>query len=115
MGLPHRRFSVRAAAAAVALLAPVSSLGIAGSAAAETDIPAAADLAVTVAGRDVVSFATKDFQVRVHNNGPEPASGITVTVDASGLDSAVVSYAFLETEACVVDPSGTRVRCAYGS
>src|SRR5690349_19133299 len=76
--------------AAVAVVGCVLSATLAAPAAA--DEPSGADLSLSVTGENVVRFAGKPFLIHLHDNGPGTATGVTVTIDASVLDTSKVAY-----------------------
>src|SRR5204863_1599007 len=54
----------------------------------------------------------KPFLVRLHNNGPDPAIGIELTIDASGLDASKLDVQLSGASAGCVADGPTKVRCA---
>jgi Domain of unknown function DUF11 len=109
MRLPRGSLRIQLGAGAVAAVAALSSLGLAGVAYAADG---GADLAVSVAGSTVVKEAGKPFLVRLHNNGPDPAVGIELTIDASGLDTSKLDFQLPDTSLGCVADGASKVRCA---
>ncbi len=83
-------FARRTARVALALAtAGVATVTVA--AAAQAAAPASgADVSLTVGGTSVTTGAAKPFIARLANHGPQTATGVTVTVDASHLNTSVV-------------------------
>ena len=115
MKLRMRRASARLGA--VAALAVVGSLSVAVPAFAADD---QADLSVSVAATTVAVGGDKLVDVRVDNHGPAAANGVTVVIDAAGLDTAKVGFDLSEADwassavgapAGVCTASGTKATC----
>jgi uncharacterized repeat protein (TIGR01451 family) len=83
MRLPGGSIRVQLWSGTVALLAVAACLGQAGAAYAQEG---GADLRVEIASSTVVKDAGKLLVVHLTNGGPETATGIQLTIDASGLD-----------------------------
>jgi hypothetical protein len=106
MRLPLGSLRIQLGAGAVAAVAAVSSLGLAGVAYAE----GGANLEISLPSTTVVQDAGKPFMMRLHNRGPETAKGIALIIDASGLDTSRVDFSLPGAGGCV--PEGAKkVRC----
>jgi hypothetical protein len=80
---------MRLRSAAVAVACVLSAMYAVPAAANEST---SADLSLSVTGESVVRLAGKPFLVHLHNNGPGTATGVKVTIDASGLDGSKVAF-----------------------
>ncbi len=69
-----------------------------------------ADLAISLPSTTVVQDAGKPFMVRVHNNGPQKATDVELTMDASGLDTSKLDFSLPDTGGCAPD-GPQKVRC----
>ncbi|NJC68678.1 hypothetical protein HC031_02900 [Planosporangium thailandense] len=107
MRLHQGRALFRLGAGAVAAAAATSVVAMSGTArAADTG----ADLSVTTASTAVVQGAGKPFAISVHNDGPETATGIRLTIDISKLDTTKLEVLESDSRSCTVD--GTTITCA---
>jgi hypothetical protein len=89
MNVRTRRSRLSVAVGASALLTAGALLGLAGPAHAAAGT---ADLALTVSGEKIAADASaKLFGIKVHNNGPDTATGIKIQFDFAGLTDKVIT------------------------
>jgi uncharacterized repeat protein (TIGR01451 family)/LPXTG-motif cell wall-anchored protein len=92
-------------------VAAASSLGLAGVAHAADTAKTGADLDISVVSTGVVKDAAKPFLVRVHNSGPEAATSIVLTIDASDLNTKKLAVQLPGFDSGCSPDGATRVTC----